>query len=229
MVARPCLSPSFETRAKSALLRTRLIDDVYRFELWNPGLYFGRRAVERFLHSRGHALALEGLFVLLAQKRILQPIGDRGAALRHVDRAFVGVLLAGDAGLVLAVVVGTVPADQSQRVLADAEMGVEPVATIGRGGDDADRLVILAIDLVGLAVLPRRHPDRARPCVGVALALDADEHRGRSVGVGLGVAPGDVLADELVEYVAGERWLEAAVAGRAPVVEIELGIENVGH
>src|SRR5579862_8965102 len=95
----------------------------------------GRRAIKLLAHLRGHALALEGLFVFLAQERVLEPVRDRSAAFGDVDRALVCVLLARHAGLVLAVVVRTVPADQPQRLLADAEMGVKPIAAIRRGGD----------------------------------------------------------------------------------------------
>src|SRR5215475_2667224 len=118
---------------------------------------FDRRMIERLLHARLDAFLRQRLLVFLAQERILQPVRDGGPALRHVDRALVGVLLARHAGLVLAMIVGAVPADQAQRLLADAEMGMEPVPAVGRGGDDADWLVILPVDVVRLAVLPRRH------------------------------------------------------------------------
>src|SRR5438105_9536348 len=99
--------------------------------------------IERLLHLGFDPFLAQRLLVFLAQEWILQPVRDRGAAFGHVDRTFVGILLAGHAGLVLAVVVGTVPADEPQRLLADAEMRVEPVAAIGRRGDEADRLIIL--------------------------------------------------------------------------------------
>src|SRR5262249_2079967 len=74
----------------------------------------------------------------------------------------------------LRVVVGLAPADQPRRLFAGAEMPREPFAAIGRGGDHADRLIVLPVDLIALAVLPRRHPDRPRLGIGVALAFDAD-------------------------------------------------------
>src|SRR5580692_7715629 len=138
--------------------------------------YFRRLVVERLLHLRFDALLPQRLLVFLAQERVLQPIRNSGPALGHVDRALVGVLLTGHAGLVLAVIVRPVPADQPQRLLADAEMRVEPVAPIGSRGDHADGLVILAIDVLGLSVLPGRHPVAARPSIRVALAFEAHEY-----------------------------------------------------
>src|SRR5437763_16647655 len=99
--------------------------------------------IKRFLHLRFDALARERLFVLLAEEWVFEPIGNRGAAFGHVDCALVGILLAGHAGLVLAMIVGAVPADQPQRFLADPEVRVKPVAPIWRGRHHADRLVIL--------------------------------------------------------------------------------------
>src|SRR6202000_1840736 len=84
------------------------------------------RAVQLFAHLRCDAFSLERLLVSPAQKWVLEPIRNGGAALGDVDRTLVGILLAGHAGLVLAMIVGTVPADQAQRLLADAEIGVEP-------------------------------------------------------------------------------------------------------
>src|SRR5205807_7997817 len=104
-----------------------------------------------------------------------EPVRDGGAALGNIDRALVGILLAGHARFVLAVIVGTVPADQPQRFLADPEMGVEPIAAVRSSGNETYGVVVLSVDLIGLAVLPRGHPDRARPSVGIALAFDAHE------------------------------------------------------
>src|SRR5262249_38571330 len=124
------------------------------------GLRGRRLMVERLAHARRHALLAQRFFVFLAQKGILQPIRNGSTALGHVDGALVGIFLARHPRLVFAMVVGTVPADQTQRLFAGAEMRVEPVAAIGRGGDEADRLVILAINLIALALLPRPHPRR---------------------------------------------------------------------
>src|SRR5260221_4235137 len=100
-----------------------------------------------------------------------------GPARGHADRARVGMFDARRPRLVLAMVVGTVPADETQRLFASAEMRMEPIAAIGRGGDEADRLVILPVNLIALAVLPGRHPDLPRPSIGVALAFYADQDR----------------------------------------------------
>src|SRR5262245_56458730 len=107
-----------------------------------------RCAIELLLHARGDAFVLQRRLVFLTQERILPAIPNRSSAFGHVDRALVGILLARHSGFVLAVVVGPVPADQPQRLLADAEMGVEPVAAIRRRGDETDRLVVLPIDLL---------------------------------------------------------------------------------
>src|SRR5262249_11976669 len=136
-----------------------------------------RGVVERPVHARRHALLPQRLLVFLAEKGILQPIRIAGAPLVPVSRPFVVFFLAGPPRLVLARFVGPVPADQTQRLFAGAEMRMEPVAAIGRGGDHADRLIVLPVNLIALAVLPRRHPDRPRPGIGVALAFDADQHR----------------------------------------------------
>src|SRR5262245_22531253 len=76
---------------------------------------FGLRSrgpmVEQLVHARCHALLAQRFFVFLAQKGILQPIRNGGAALGHVDGAFVGIFLARHPRLVFAMVVGTVPAN----------------------------------------------------------------------------------------------------------------------
>src|SRR5262249_12542155 len=71
----------------------------------------GRLEVGRLAHARRHALFPQRLLVFLAQKGILQPIWNGGTALGHVDGALVGIFLARHPRLVLAMVVGTVPAD----------------------------------------------------------------------------------------------------------------------
>src|SRR5262245_32135582 len=91
------------------------------------------RLVELFLHLRCEALLSQRRLVFLAQKWILEPVGNCRPALGHVDRALVGILFAGHARLVLAVIVGPIPADQAQRLPAGPEMRVEPIAPIGRG------------------------------------------------------------------------------------------------
>src|SRR5262249_35093148 len=58
------------------------------------GLRGRRLMVERLAHARRHALLAQRFFVFLAQKGILQPIRNGGAALGHVDGALVGIFLA---------------------------------------------------------------------------------------------------------------------------------------
>ena len=93
----------------------------------------------------------------------------------------------------------------------------------------ADRLVVDALDLALLAVLPRRDAQALRPRVGVALALEADQHRRRSVRVRLGIAAVLVLPDPQIEHVAGHERLDTAEAGRAAVVERQVAVDDVGN
>src|SRR5690242_8725995 len=84
--------------------------------------------VELFRHAGGQPVLLQDGLVFLADERVLVPIGNGGAAVANVDRPFVDRLLAGTARLVSAVIVGSVPSDQPQRLHAGAEMRMEPVA-----------------------------------------------------------------------------------------------------
>ena len=104
-----------------------------------------------------------------------------------------------------------------------------PARAAGRRRHHADRLVVDALDLAVLAVLPRRDAVPLRPGVGVALALDADQHGRRGVRVRLGVAAVLVLADPEIERVAGHERLDAAEARRAAVVERQVAVDDVGH
>src|SRR5581483_9877283 len=125
-----------------------------------------------------------------------------------IDGAGIDRLLAGNAGLAGALIVGAVPGREAQRLGAGAEMLVEPVAAHRGGRDEADRLVIDALHLVGLARLPRVLTDRSRPGVAVALAGQADEHRRRGMRMRLGVAAGLMLADPGIEAIARHRRLD---------------------
>src|ERR1700757_2932930 len=98
-------------------------------------------------------------------------------------------------------------------------MRMEPIAAIGRGGDEADWLVILPVNLIALAVLPGRHPDRPRPGIGVALAFDADQYRRGHVRVGLRITAGNVLTDKPIEHVACHIRFHPLVSRRAAVIE----------
>src|SRR5262249_57165931 len=93
---------------------------------------------------------------------------------------------------------------------------------------DPGRLIFLPQNPVGLAVPPRRDAERLGPGVGVALALDADEHGRGGVLVGFRVAPGLVLADPQVEAIATHGRLDAAVAGRAAGVRRQVPGDAVG-
>src|SRR5262249_36096756 len=100
-----------------------------------------RLTIQRFVHARRDAFLAQCFLVFLAQKGILQPVWNGGSPFGDVDRALVGILLARHARLVLAVIVGAIPTDEAKRLLADAEMCVEPIAAIGGGGDKTDRLL----------------------------------------------------------------------------------------
>src|SRR5207249_5188535 len=109
------------------------------------------------------------------------PIWNSDAPFAQINGAIIHELLAGAARLARALVVGSVPGGDAQPFLADTEMLMEPVAAHGRGGYEANGLVILAQHLVCLALPPGRGAEDFRPRISVALALDADEHRGRGV------------------------------------------------
>src|SRR5579863_956872 len=130
-----------------------------------------RWRVKRWLHARFHAFLRQCLLVLLPKERILEPVGNRGTAFRDVYCTLVGVLLAGYTCPVLAMIVGPVPSDQTQRLLTDSEMGMEPVSAIRRSRDHSDRLIILPEHLIGLSVFPGCHAQGAGPSVRVSLAL----------------------------------------------------------
>src|SRR5204863_55264 len=85
-------------------------------------------------------------------------------------------------------VVRAEPGGEAERVFRYAEVLVVPARAAGRGAHHPDRLVVDALHFVHAAVLPRRDAQPLGPGIGVALALDADEHRGRGVDVSLRVA-----------------------------------------
>src|SRR5580704_10027062 len=97
------------------------------------------------------------------------------------------------------------PGGDAQALLADTEVLVIPVAAHGRGRHEADWFVVLALDELRFAVLPRHGAERFRPCVGVTLALDADENGGRGVLMRLRVPAGLVLADPEIKAVLCHR------------------------
>src|SRR5262249_61065767 len=110
------------------------------------------------------------------------------------------VLLAGRAGFA-AGIVGPEPGGEPQWILGGAEMLVVPARAARRRRHHAHRLVVDALDLVGMAVLPRGDAVALGPSISVALALQADQHRRRSMRVRLGVAAVLVLADPKIERV----------------------------
>src|SRR5579862_1877387 len=146
-------------------------------------------------------------------------VADGATALAEFDGAVIHELLTGHAGLARTLIVRSVPGGDAQALFADAEMLVVPVPAHRRRRDEADRLIILAQDFVGLAVLPRRGAERFWPCVGVALALDANEHCGRGVLMRFRITAGFMLTDPQIKSVLRHRRLDAAVAGRAAVIE----------
>src|SRR6185437_15508007 len=97
------------------------------------------------------------------------------------------VLFAGRAGLASRVMRAE-PGGQPQRFFRGAEVLVVPACAAWRRRDEANRLVVDALDLVLMSVRPRIDAAPLRPGVGVALALDADQHRRAGVCVRLGVA-----------------------------------------
>src|SRR5262249_6902147 len=120
------------------------------------------------------------------------------------------------------------PCGEPERLFRCAEMLVKPARPAGRRRYHADRLVIDALDLVPLAVLPRRKPEMLWPGIGVALVLDADQHRRRSVRVRFGIVPVLVLTDPKIKCIAGHERLDATPARRAAVIERQIAIDDVG-
>src|SRR3979409_1508654 len=129
--------------------------------------------VELALHPARHVLGLELSLVFRADEGVLHPIRDGAAALGNIHGGVVGVLFAGGAWLA-AGIVRPEPGGEPQRVFRGAEMLVVPARAARRRRHHADRLVVDALELVGMAVLPRGHAVAFRPRVGIALALQAD-------------------------------------------------------
>src|SRR3954468_1355408 len=102
-------------------------------------------------------------------------------------------------------------------------MLMEPIACHGCCCHHADRFVVLTHDFVAMTVLPRSGAERFRPRIGIALALHADEDRGRGMLVRLGIAAVLMLADPEIEAVVSHQRLDAAIAGRAAIVGCEAG------
>src|SRR5262245_31459972 len=169
----------------------------------------GALLVELGLHPARHAFRLKLALVLGADEGVFHPIGDRGAAFGDVHGGVIGVLLARWSGLATGIV-RSEPGGQPQRLLRRAEMLVVPARAARRRRHHADGLVVDALDLVGMAVLPGRDAVAFRPSIGVALALEADQHRRRGVRMRLGIAAVLVLADPEIECVAGHEQIGRA-------------------
>ena len=92
-------------------------------------------------------------------------------------------------------------------------MLVIPARAARRRRHHADRFVIDALDLIGVAILPRCDAQILGPCVGVAFTFYADQHRRRSVSVRFGIMTVFVLADPQIKTVAGHERLDAAPSG----------------
>src|SRR5260370_26102663 len=140
--------------------------------------------VELRLHAVDHALAREGLHVLLGDERVFHPVGDGCAAFGDVHGGIVGMDLAGRARLA-ARIVGAEPGGEAQGITGCAEMLVVPARAAGRRRDEADRLVGDALDEVRFSVAPRRDARMIGPRVGITLPLYSAELGPRGVGVGL--------------------------------------------
>src|SRR5581483_6463971 len=172
-------------------------------------------------HARLGADFFERLLELFAQEGIFLVVGDRRAAVFHVDGAIVDGPFAGTAA-VAARRVGAEPGGETKRLLARAEVRVKPVAAHGRRAHHADRLVVLAADFFGRALFPGMGAELGRPGVGVAFAAETDQHRRRAVRVRFRIAAGLVLADPEIKLLTRHVRLDAPVAGRAAVVQRQL-------
>src|SRR2546430_5660008 len=169
------------------------------------GLLPCRRNVPALFEAVGDAALRERFPVFLADERVLHPVRNGGSAVGNVDRGVVGVFCPRRAGIA-AGVVRAEPGGEAERVFRYAEVLVVPARAAGSGAHHPDRLVVDALHFVHAAVLPRRDAQPLGPGVGVALALHADEHRGRGVRVSLRVAAVLLPARPGVEAVGGPGW-----------------------
>src|SRR5262249_35386917 len=171
----------------------------------------GALLVKAGLHSARHAFRLERRLVLGADERIFHPVGDGGAALGNIHPGIIDVLLAGRAGLA-ARIVRSEPRRQTQRLFRRAKVLVIPPRPAGGRRHHSHRFVVDALDLVAMALLPRRDAVALRPDSGVALGIEADQRGGRRVRVRLGIAAVLVLPDPQIKRVAGHERLDATPA-----------------
>src|SRR5215208_4178430 len=122
------------------------------------------------LHPQRCAFPAKGLLELLANIRIFFVIGDRVSTVANVYGAEILFHFTGTARAAAACIVWPKPRRHPQRVLADAEMLVEPVAAHRGRTDHTDGLIINAKYLIGLSARKWVCPDLGRPGVGISLA-----------------------------------------------------------
>src|SRR6478735_5229734 len=84
--------------------------------------------VEARAHSGNDAFLFKNRLVLCANKRIFLVVGNCGAAIANVDGTFIDGLFSRSSGLLRAVIVRSVPAQEAHGLFAHAEMRMEPVA-----------------------------------------------------------------------------------------------------
>src|SRR3989304_5632484 len=114
-------------------------------------------------------------------------------------------------------------------------MLVKPIAAAGSGCHHSACYVVLPLGQVPLSSFPRTCAQLHWPSARIAFPLKANEHRARSVCVGLGIAPGLVLGDEREllatspkKMVSGHKRLKPFVAGGAGVIHRQLTVNYVG-
>src|SRR6478672_8532501 len=172
----------------------------------------GALLVKAGLHSARHPFPLERRLVLGADEGIFHPVGDSRAALGNIHPGVIDMLLAGRARLA-ARIVRAEPCGQTQRLFRRAEVLVIPARPAGGRRHHPHRLIVDAFDLVAVALFPGSDAVPLRPGIGVALALEADQHGGRCVRVRLGITAVLVLPDPEIKRVAGHERLDATPPG----------------
>src|SRR5260370_37588734 len=113
----------------------------------------GALLVEFGLHSARHPFRLELRLVFGADEGIFHPVRDRAAPFGDIHCGVVGMLLAGRPGLAPPII-RPEPRGQPQPLLPPPERLVVPARPARRGRHHADRFVVHAPDLVGMAVFP---------------------------------------------------------------------------
>src|SRR5436309_2704087 len=166
--------------------------------------------VEFGLHTGLRPFFPKGFFELFTEERIFFVVRNRRATIFHIDSAIVDRFFSGSAAFTSRSI-GAEPGRESERLLAGAEVSMEPVAAHGCRADHTDGLIVLPLNQFGLAGFPRPCSQGAGPGVSIAFALEADEHGGRTVGVSFRVAAVFVLSDPKIKAIAGHVRLDAPV------------------